>query len=189
MWHNIFTNEIPYTEKIIRTVLVYALLVVIFRIVGKTAISSLNTMDFVVMLLVSNVVQNAIIGPDNSFSGAAVGTVTLIVVNEAVDRLAYWYPGFRRLVEGHQTQVIVDGKIRQRALDRLAIRPAELQHAARVQNGNSLSEVKSGVLESNGQLVLTLKEDDRAASVKDVAELKAALVRIEALLAAGAKAP
>jgi uncharacterized membrane protein YcaP (DUF421 family) len=183
MWHTLFGFEIPVLEKILRTILVYALIVVIFRITGKRAIASMNTMDFVVMFLLSNVVQNAIIGPDNSFSGGAVGALTLVAVNALVDRLAYASPAVRRVVEGRSTHLVRDGALDSRALHRLALRTVELEHAVRVQNGDGLREVQTAVLETNGQLVVTLKEDDQAASRSDVAELRAALARIESMLA------
>lgn len=185
MWHDLFAFEIPTLEKILRTILVYALIVLIFRVTGKRAIASMNTMDFVVMFLLSNVVQNAIIGPDNSFSGGAVGAVTLVLVNALVDRLAYVSPAVRHLLEGRASHLVSDGRVDSGALRRLSIRPAELEHAVRLQNGDGLAEVWSAVLEANGQLILTLKTDEQSASKADMAELRAALTRIEAALAAG----
>jgi len=78
MWHAIFVIQIPVLEKIVRTVLVYATIVVLFRLAGKRGLATLNTLDFVVVFLLSNVVQNAIIGNDNSFSGGAIGAATLV---------------------------------------------------------------------------------------------------------------
>ena len=183
MWHQLFNFEIPVLGKILRTVLVYALIVVIFRITGKRAISSMNTMDFVVMFLLSNVVQNALIGPDNSFSGAAVGAVTLVAVNAGLDRLAYVSPWVRRLVEGRATHLMRDGELDDPAMHRLGIRPVELEHAVRTQNGDGLDDVQTAVLETNGQLVVSLKYDEQSATHADIAELRATLARIEAALA------
>ncbi len=183
MWEHLFSFEIPVADKILRTVLVYALIVVIFRITGKRAIASMNTMDFVVMFLLSNVVQNAIIGPDNSFSGGAVGAVTLVLVNAGVDRLAYASPWVRRLVEGRPSHLMRDGALDDPAMHRLGIRPVELEHAVRTQNGDGLGDVQTAVLETNGQLVVSLKYDQQSATHADIAELRAALARIEAALA------
>jgi uncharacterized membrane protein YcaP (DUF421 family) len=183
MWQDLMSVQIPILEKIVRTIAVYALILVIFRVVGKRALASLNTMDFVVMFLLSNVVQNAIIGPDNSFLGGAIGAVTLIMVNTLVDRLAYRYEGFRWLVEGSGTQVIDKGEVDQGALRRIGLRPIELDHAVRVQNGDDVSEVWDGKLDSSGHLVLTLRTEDQGASQGDVDELRATLARIERLLA------
>lgn len=87
MWHAMFVEQIPLGEKIIRTVLVYALIAVLFRLAGKRGLASMNTFDFVVIFLLSNVVQNAVIGNDSSLTGGAVGAVTLVAVNAAVNRL------------------------------------------------------------------------------------------------------
>jgi uncharacterized membrane protein YcaP (DUF421 family) len=189
MWQNLMSVEIPILEKIIRTVLVYLLILVIFRVIGKRAVASLNTMDFVVMFLLSNVVQNAIIGPDNSFLGGAIGAVTLIAVNALVDRLAYRYEGFRWLVEGADVQVIEKGEVDGSLLRRIGLRRADLEHAVRVQNGDDVAEVWDGLLDSSGHLVLTLKESEQDASVKDIQDLKATLARMEQMLAGLSGAP
>ena len=73
MWHAIFAEQIPFTEKILRTVIIYALLVVLFRVTGKRGMANLSTLDFVVIFLLSNVVQNAIIGNDDSVTGGIIG--------------------------------------------------------------------------------------------------------------------
>lgn len=189
MWHELLTVQIPVLDKILRTVLVYALIVVIFRIIGKTAISSTNTMDFVVMFLLSNVVQNAIIGDDDSLLGGVIGAVTLVVVNQAVDRLAYRDKRFRHLVEGRPTVVVREGRVDEAALRRLGIRHAELDHAVRVQNGDTTDQVWSGVVEPGGQLVLDIRPADQAATQADVQAMTERLARIEALLTARSDGP
>ncbi|MET3806285.1 uncharacterized membrane protein YcaP (DUF421 family) [Nakamurella sp. UYEF19] len=182
MWHDLLSVQIPVPEKIIRTVAVYVLIMVLFRIIGKRSISSLNTMDFVVMFLLSNVVQNAIIGNDNSLVGGAIGAVTLVVTNAVVNRLAYAFPAFRVIVEGRSTEVIKDGKADQAALRRLGLRRAELDHAIRLQNGDDIEEIGTGTLEPGGQLVLTLKPAEQDATHADIQALHRRLDRIEALL-------
>jgi uncharacterized membrane protein YcaP (DUF421 family) len=182
MWHDLLIVQIPVLEKIIRTVAVYLLIVVIFRVIGKRSISSLNTMDFVVIFLLSNVVQNAIIGNDNSFVGGAVGAVTLAVTNAVVNRLALAFPAFRVLLEGRATTVIKNGEADAVVLRRLGMRTEELDHAIRMQNGDDISEVGRGILEPGGRLVLTLKPEEQDATHGDVAALQRQLDRIEALL-------
>lgn len=184
MWQDLLTVQIPVLEKIVRTILVYALIVLIFRVIGKSAIQSMNTMDFVVIFLLSNVVQNAIIGDDNSLLGGAIGAITLVTVDQLVDRLAYRSPFVRSLVEGRATTVIENGRLDRNALRKLGIRPAELEHAVRVQNGESVDQVWSGVVEPSGQLVLDLRKADQSATQADVQALTDRLARIEALLTA-----
>ena len=89
MWHAMFVEQIPFTEKILRTVLVYALIAVLFRLSGKRGLANLSTFDFVVIFLLSNVVQNAVIGNDTSLTGGVVGAVTLVVVKRSSTG---WWP-------------------------------------------------------------------------------------------------
>lgn len=182
MWHDLMSVQVPIAEKIVRTVLVYALILLLFRLAGKRGLANLNTFDFVVIFLLSNVVQNAIIGADNSLLGGAIGAVTLILLNSAVTR---WLAGdtrAERLLEGTQTTVIKDGHVVPRAMRRLALRTSEIEHAVRVQNGDDISDVASGSLEPDGHLLLTLKPAQQNATRGDVEALHARLAVIENLL-------
>lgn len=189
MWHEIFVVQVPVLEKIVRTVLVYATIVILFRLTGKRGLASLNTLDFAVIFLLSNVVQNAVIGNDTSFSGGAIGAVTLVVVNAALNRLIARSPAAARVVEGSATTVIDDGRAIPSALRRLALRPQELDHAVRVQNGDSIDEVQHGVLEPSGQLVVTLRESEQSATKADIAAVLARLDALEARLGGGGGQP
>ena len=88
MWHDMFSVQVPTLEKVLRTVLVYLLIAVLLRLSGKRGLAGMNTLDIVVIVLLSNVVQNAIIGNDNSVTGGAVGAVTLVAVNALLNRAA-----------------------------------------------------------------------------------------------------
>src|SRR5664279_1164704 len=184
MWHEIFVVQLPVAEKVIRTVLVYTTIVVLFRVTGKRGLANLNTLDFVVIFLLSNVVQNAIIGNDTSFTGGAIGAATLVAVNAGVNRLILHSPRVAQLLEGKPTTVIEDGVPIERALRHLALRPQDLDHAVRLQNGDSVDEMQTGVLEPTGQFVLSLKPGEQGATKDDVAELLVRLAAIDARLAA-----
>ena len=147
MWHAIFAEQIPFTEKILRTIIIYALLVVLFRLTGKRGMANLSTLDFVVIFLLSNVVQNAIIGNDNSVTGGIIGAVTLVSVNAVIDRLIVASPAAERIFEGRATTVIKDGHVRARVLRRLGMSRSEIDHAVRLQNGDDVSQVETGSLE------------------------------------------
>lgn len=185
MWHDMFTQQIPFAEKLVRTVLVYALIAVLLRATGKRGLAGLNSLDIVVMFLLSNVVQNAVIGNDNSLVGGAIGAVTLVVVNSAVNRAALRSDRFSRFFEGTDTPVIEHGAVDERAVRRLGLRRHDLDHAVRLQNGDDVAQVESGVFDPGGQLILTLRNDEQSATRGDVAELRRHLERIEAVLAAG----
>lgn len=182
MWHDLMSVQVPIAEKIVRTVLVYVLILVLFRLAGKRGLANLNTFDFVVIFLLSNVVQNAIIGPDNSLLGGVIGAFTLIAVNSAVNR---WLAGdsrAERLLEGTPTTVIEDGKLVPQAMRDLALRSAEIEHAVRMQNGEAIADVASGRLEPDGHLIITLKPSEQNATRGDVEALQARLTAIENLL-------
>jgi uncharacterized membrane protein YcaP (DUF421 family) len=182
MWHSLFVIQIPFAEKIIRTVSVYALIALLFRFAGKRGLASMNTFDFVVIFLLSNVVQNAIIGNDTSLTGGIVGAVTLVAVNAAVNRLIAANATAARIFDGRATTVISDGHVIQQALVRLGLRRSELDHAVRLENGDDVSEVSVGSLEPGGQLVLSLKTGEQGATKADIADLRSQLSRLEALL-------
>lgn len=182
MWHDLFVEQIPVTEKILRTVIVYALLAVLFRLTGKRGLANLSTFDFIVIFLLSNVVQNAVIGNDDSLIGGMIGAVTLVGVNAALTRLIAINATAARIFEGRATTVIADGHVVDRALRRLGLRRSEIDHAVRLQNGDDIGQVQDGSLEPGGQLVLTLKPAEQNATKADIAALIDRLLRIEGLL-------
>jgi uncharacterized membrane protein YcaP (DUF421 family) len=182
MWHDMFAQQIPFAEKIIRTALVYVLIAVLLRLTGKRGLAGLNSLDIVVMVLLSNVVQNAIIGSDNSLVGGAIGAVTLVLVNSVVNRAAIRSDRMARVFDGTDTKVIESGHVVARAVRRVGLRRHELDHAVRLQNGDDIKQVETGVLDPGGQLILTLKTEEQGATKHDVDRLAAQLARIEALV-------
>ena len=183
MWQSMFAVQIPILEKILRTVLVYATMVLLFRLVGKRDLAVLNTFDFVVIFLLSNVVQNAIIGSDNSLLGGVIGAATLVGINDLVNRWLARSARAARVLEGVPTTLIEDGRFIPRALRRLSLRPEEVEHAIRMQNGDDVTEIGTGRMEPSGQLVLTLKPGEQSADKDDINRLNARLDAIDAALA------
>jgi uncharacterized membrane protein YcaP (DUF421 family) len=183
MWHRMFVEQIPVDEKLLRTVLVYAVVAILIRLTGKRSLAGLNTLDIAVVFLLSNVVQNAIIGDDLSVTGGALGAASLVAVNSLLNRLALRYPLFARVFDGTETCVIENGAVVERRARRLGLRDAELKHAVRLQNGEDIAQVESGVLEPSGQLLVTLRASEQSATKADVAHLTEQLGRIEAALA------
>src|SRR5882757_3471337 len=111
MWSDMFSLQVPTLEKVLRTVLVYGGLAVLLRLAGKRDLAQLNTFDLVVMLLLSNVVQNAVIGPDNSLDGGLLGAVVLVAVNALWVRLVNRGPRLTKIFEGTPTTLVEDGKV------------------------------------------------------------------------------
>jgi uncharacterized membrane protein YcaP (DUF421 family) len=143
--------DISIVEKLVRTLVVYAFLLVGLRLAGKRELSQINPFDLVVLLLLSNTVQNAIIGPDNSLLGGIIGAAALLFVNAVVVRLLYHY-GELDKVEGKPDDLIRNGRILRHHLEREMITVAELESAARRQGIESLAHVQSCRLETGGAL-------------------------------------
>ena len=182
MWHSMFAVQVPIAEKILRTVLVYATILILFRLTGKRDLATLNIFDFVVLFLLSNVVQNAIIGNDTSLLGGIIGAATLVAINAVLNRLLVISNRAARVLEGKPTTIIEDGRFLPGPARRLGLRPADVDKTIRVQNGDDIKEVATGVMEPNGQLVLTLKEAEQSASKGDIAGLSAQLKTMQASL-------
>lgn len=182
MWHDLFYLQIPFAEKIIRTVLIYALVAILLRVTGKRGLAGLNSLDIVVMVLLSNVVQNAIIGSDNSLVGGVIGAVTLVAVNSAINRAALRSDRLAAVFDGTDTDVIRDGKVIEKAARQIGLRRHELDHAVRLQNGDDIAEVATGTFDPSGQLIVTLKPEEQSATKGDVDRLAAQLTRIETQL-------
>src|SRR4051812_14378894 len=100
MWHDMFYLGLPIFEKMLRPVLVYVFLIVGLRLAGKRELAQLNPFDLIVLLTLSNTVQNAIIGDDNSVTGGVLGASTLLAVNYIVVRFLYGHERWEQIVEG-----------------------------------------------------------------------------------------
>src|SRR5213083_808404 len=148
LWRDLFHPDVSILEKIIRPILVYAFLIAGLRLAGKRELAQLNAFDLVVLLTLSNTVQNAIIGNDNSVSGGIIGAITLLVVNYAVIRFLYGHERLDRLIEGEPDVLIADGVIQTDRLEKELITRAELAAAAHRQGFASLDEIDRAVLES-----------------------------------------
>jgi uncharacterized membrane protein YcaP (DUF421 family) len=185
MWQDMFVLEVPLVEKVIRIVLVYALLLALIRLAGKRGLAAVNTLDIVVALLLASAVEDAIIGGDLTIVGATVSAVVLVTMNHAINRLVHASPLAARMLKGRATTVIEQGKVNQDALRTLQISRSELDHAIRDQHGDDISEVEHGQLTPSGRLVLTLKYDEQSSTKGDIAALADQLRRLEALLAEG----
>jgi len=143
---------VPVLEKIIRPILVYVFLVAVLRLAGKRELAQINTFDLVVLLTLSNTVQNAIIGNDNSFLGGVIGATTLIVVNAIVVRFLYDHPLLSKVLEGDPDKLIEGGQIYDDRLRKEGISLYELEAAAHRQGFASLSAVETATLEAGGAI-------------------------------------
>jgi uncharacterized membrane protein YcaP (DUF421 family) len=147
---DLFTLPVPVLEKVLRAVLVYLSLIVLLRVFGKRELAQLNPFDLIVLLTLSNTVQNAIIGNDNSFAGGIIGATALLVTNYVVVRLFFRYPHLNRIFGGDPAVLIDKGKVNATALKNELLTARELRIAANRQGIDDLREVECGELEPNG---------------------------------------
>lgn len=152
IWSDLLVPGVPLIEKIVRPLIVYAALLLLIRVFGKRELAQLNPYDLIVLLTISNTVQNAIIGNDNSVVGGLIGAVTLMAANYIVVRVVYRHERIDRLVEGKATMLIENGHVRKDRLDSELITIAELEAAAHRQGFDSLDAVERAVLEPGGTL-------------------------------------
>lgn len=157
-WKDMFVLGLPLMEKILRPMIVYAFLVVSLRLSGKRELVQLNPFDLVVLLTLSNTVQNAIIGDDNSVSGGVIGATSLLLINYLVVRFLYGHNKLEQIVEGDADVLIENGKLRSARLKKELITASQLEAAARKQGFDSLSEVDKCILEPSGTLSFTGKK-------------------------------
>lgn len=160
MWKEMFVPALPILEKILRPVIVYAFLIIGLRLSGKRELVQLNPFDLVVLLTLSNTVQNAIIGDDNSVTGGLIGATSLLVINYLVVRFLYDHRKLDQLVEGKADVLIEDGKVKAHSLKRELITMEQLSAAARKQGFDSLAEVNQCVLEPGGTLTFVARKPD-----------------------------
>ncbi len=150
IFNNMFQLPLPILEKLLRPVIVYLALVVLLRIFGKRELAQLNPFDLVVLLSLSNTVQNAIIGNDNSVSGGIIGAFALLAVNWLVVRTLFRSPRLTRMFEGRATVLIRNGQIDQKALDRESFTREELLEVVHRQGFEDFDKVYKCELEPNG---------------------------------------
>jgi uncharacterized membrane protein YcaP (DUF421 family) len=151
-------TTISILEKIVRPVLVYLFLVAGLRLAGKRELAQLNAFDLVVLLTLSNTVQNAIIGSDNSVLGGVIGATTLLVFNYVVVRFVLAHPTVERLIEGDADVLMRGGKVLEERLRAEGITTNELEAASRRQGFASLNEVDKAILEANGGVTFVARK-------------------------------
>src|SRR5262245_35056658 len=185
MLSDMFVLSLPVAEKMLRPVLVYVFLIVGLRMAGKRELAQLNPFDLVVLLTLSNTVQNAIIGDDNSVSGGIIGATTLLAVNYVVVRFLYNHERIDRVIEGDSDMLIEDGVILTDRLQKELITRAELEAAAHKQGFASLDDIDRAILDPGGTMSFFAKkpttEDTRHKEL--LARLDAMAAQLSALQA------
>jgi uncharacterized membrane protein YcaP (DUF421 family) len=177
------THPVSVVEKVVRPVLVYLLLVFVLKQAGKRVLAQLNPFDFVVLLTLSNTVQNAIIGNDTSLLGGAIGAAALLAANAVLVRFFYRGPEMTQIARGEtDIRLIADGRLQEDAMRRLHINAGELIAKAHERGFDSLDEVESAVLYPNGTIYF--RGQDAASDAARHGELLGRLDALGAQLAA-----
>lgn len=189
MWHDIWVVQVPVWERVLRAVVVYAFVVVALRLAGKRELGQLNSLDLVVLLFLSNILQNATIGNDVSITGGAIGAATLLAVNYLTVRFLFNFPRLDELIEGDATPLVADGRVLSENLRKELLTEGELIVACHKQGILDLADVERAYLEPGGAITVFAKrptgeEQELSVLERKLDGLVAALGRVEARLEA-----
>jgi uncharacterized membrane protein YcaP (DUF421 family) len=149
---HLWIPDIPLAEKLLRSVVVYGFLLASFRLAGKRQLGQMTPFDLIVLLIISNVVQNALIGNDNSLGGGLVGAATILVLNSLVARVTFRSKTAQRLVEHAPTVLVRHGRILSANLERERLSLSEFHAALRREGVVTVSELRYVLLEQDGHL-------------------------------------
>ncbi len=161
MWTHMFTLDetVFWLEKILRPIIIYFFLIILLRIFGRRELSQLNPIDLVVILSLSNTVQNAIIGEDNSLIGGVIGAVALLGINYLLAFLKFKNTGIETVVEGKPITLIENGKVNQKAIASELLSTDDLDVIANNEGYESVEELKTCVLNPNGSFLVEGKDE------------------------------
>jgi uncharacterized membrane protein YcaP (DUF421 family) len=176
LFESMFHLPLPLLEKILRPVLVYMFLVGFLRLFGKRELAQLNPFDLVVLLSLSNTVQNAMIGDDNSVSGGVIGAFSLLTVNWLLTRVLFQAPKLNHFFELPPTVLIRHGEVDWEAMKKEALTELELRSVLHKQGFDRYEEVEKCVLEPNGNFYM-----EGIKSMSDDAQRAELMKAIEAL--------
>ncbi len=179
MWNDLVNLGVSVPDKIVRTIVVYVGLAVLLRLAGKRDLAQLNSFDLVVMLLLSNVVQNAVIGPDNSVVGGLLGAAVLVGFNALMVRLSVRSDRAFRVMEGTPTVLARNGRWDVPTLRRLGLRQADVEAALRRQNANNIGEAEEVTLEPGGAVVASVASEFQSPTRADVDRIAARVRLVE----------
>ena len=147
-----------YLHIITSSVIVYLFIIIAIRLFGKKELSQLSIIDLVFILLISNAVQNAMVGPDTSLGGGLVAATALFVVNFLLKFIMYRFPKFSRLVQGEAILLIYKGKLNHQNLQKAKLTLDEIQETIREHGVNTIEEVDLAVLEMDGNISVLSNE-------------------------------
>ncbi len=155
-----FQLSVPWWEIVVRTAVVYVVVLALLRIAGKRELGQMTTFDLVVILVIANAVQNAMNGGDNSLLGGIIAAATLVALNLVVARVVGDVPFFGRLLAGEPTLLLRDGEPIPDHLKRERVTREEIEMAAREHGIDDLAQVSAAILEADGSISIIPKSRD-----------------------------
>jgi len=187
---SMFHLHLPVLEKLLRPMIVYLFLVLFLRLFGKRELAQLNPFDLVVLLSLSNTVQNAMIGDDNSVTGGVIGAFSLLAINWVLTLVLFRLPKADKVIEGTETVLIRDGVVDWAAMKKEALTELELKSVLHKQGIDDVSAVAKCVLEPNGTFyVEAIKpsgdELERSEILRELRELVREVQALKTQLALG----
>lgn len=147
-----------YLRIIFSTLVIYLFIVVAIRLFGKKELAQLSVVDMVFILLISNAVQNAMVGPDSTLSGGLVAASTLFIMNYIFKYLQYKFPKFGKVVEEDAIMLVYKGKVIEKHLEKARITQDELMEAIREHGVPTVKEVDLAILEVDGNISVLSNE-------------------------------
>jgi uncharacterized membrane protein YcaP (DUF421 family) len=154
----VFDLTTPWWEIILRTAVVYVVVLVLLRTAGKRELGQMSPVDLVVILVIANAVQNAMTGGDNSLIGGVIAATTLVAVNVAFSRVGHQVPYLKHLFESEPTPLVQEGKLIKRNLERENVDEDELMMSAREHGIDDIAGVESAYLERDGSISIIPKD-------------------------------
>lgn len=142
----------PYLDVILRASAVYIFIIVALRLFGKKELAQLSMIDLVFILLISNAVQNAMVGADTSLLGGIVAAGTLFIVNFILKKVTHRFESVSKLIEGEPIMLIYKGEVQLENLKKADISMQELETAVREHGLNSITKVDLAMLETDGNI-------------------------------------
>ncbi len=153
---NLFSNQ--YVQIVISCLVIYLFIVAAFRLLGKKELSQLSIVDLVFILLISNAVQNAMVGSNTTLLGGLIAAGSLFIFNFLYKQLIFRFPRLSNLIEGEATMIIYNGKLIEKNVKKARITYNEIIEILREHGVSSIEDVDLAVLEVDGNIsVLTEK--------------------------------
>lgn len=156
---NMFHLDLAWSELMIRGVVVYVFVLLLLRVTGKRQMGQMGATEFVAILLISNAVQNAMNGGDNSLSGGLILAATLIAVSTLITYLTFRSRTCGAIFEGTPTLLVHNQKVLKKNLDHERLNETDLRILLRKQGVHSFTEIKTAILEADGSLSVTKFDD------------------------------